>query len=408
MKKIAVIIVLLVILCLFLPKTYEWDEYVYLLNSEWFSGNQIYFENIRPPMLPLILSLIQLEGIIPYLFMILLVLITYLFYKELFNKETGLKAGALLLLSPILIFYSNKIMTSLPGAVFMMFSLYFIHKHSKTQKNQYLHLSFFFAGITALTRYPLALIYPCIILIYLIICKRNLKQLIISQIFFILPIILWINYAGIESFYYAWLWSKTLNTYGWITAFMILGPLIFLLPFLIKYKPKKEHLTFILPLIIIGLFFIIFSTSQPRFYIPIIPLITGITASSIKYKKIFMILLIFFFTVNYYLILNLQNQICSPENDYLKITKHFENKTKGNILSNLWPICSYYSKNTCYAFSENPEEFHNRIKETNAEYLLIADIKSYPEWVNDQNNFKEYEQKKLNGTCMDFYAYDLD
>ncbi|MBN1923232.1 MAG: glycosyltransferase family 39 protein [Nanoarchaeota archaeon] len=374
-KEFLLLLSLTIISIIIITPNTEWDEYVYLLNAEHFAGNQLYFEDIRPPLFPLILAITPagMQFVIPLIFFSAYLILSYFLAKE-FEIKNPLTVVFILLSCPIVLMYAEKYMTSIPASCFLITSLLFMKKHIKSNNNFFLYFSFLSAALTTLTRYVLGLIYPLLIILYFLFAKKkNYKELIISQLFFIIPIIVWVNYIGIESFYYAYLWGGGASnplTYL-LNIPMILG-LTFTLLFFTRLSFSKKDSWFLFPLLALIFFFQIFSNKQPRFLIPALPFYSIILTKyvNISAKKLLILLTLFVLvsalSAQYYYSL-----FCKT--DMTDLTTYFSNKHV-NILSNFWPICSYYTRNTCYALIEDFEDVASRAEYTNSTYIVVSNI----------------------------------
>lgn len=408
-KEVILIIIFLISIFAFITPTKEWDEYVYLLNAKHFNGESIYFENIRPPILPLIISVFQtikLEFLTPYILFTLLIVILYLFSKD--------KNSVLIFLTfPIVLIYSQKFMTSLPATLLALVSILLLKQYVKNKENKYLYASFFLAGLTTLTRYPMGLTYLIILILYFFFAKKKeYKHLIIAQLFFIIPILLWVIFAGLESFYYAFHWAnRDANPMHYlINAPIIIGPCLLLLPFLFNYKYKKKHLWFLVPLIVYLTFFQIFSNKENRYFIPALPFFALLLSKTVKMKKeLFTLVIVLFFLISLYTSYYYFSTFCDNTNSLNKLSDYFKNHSKVIILSNFWPICSYYTNNTCYALIEPYHELTERINYVNASYIVVSDMYSYPSYSTNSSNFNNYTINKLiNEGCETIYVYGIN
>ncbi|PIU61530.1 hypothetical protein COS83_04030 [archaeon CG07_land_8_20_14_0_80_38_8] len=421
MNKQAIIVALLIsAIILTLHPLMEWDEYVYLLNAKYFAGQNIYFENIRPPIIPVILSFFykfNIEQAIiaaPIILSIIYLITSYVLFSK-FLKNRRISALLFILASPVFIFYFGKFMTSIPAGIFLNIAVIFMKNYTENQKNHELYLCFLSTSLAFLTRYPMGLTYPIILALYFIFAKnKNLKQLIISQLFFFAPMLVWINYAGLESFYYALLWANhEVNAlYYLYNAPLIIGAGILLLPFLLKYKFRKEDAWQIIPLITIILFFQLFPNKNARFLIPILPFLGIILMKNVKIpEKYLNILLTIFFITSLICAVNYCNSLCNNSGNLEELRQYFSNQTGVTILSNFWPICSYYTNNTCYALLEPLETLNDRINYTNASYIIISTNYDYPEYSSSPESFAEYSlsmNKLINNSCEEIIIYGVN
>lgn len=406
MKKEKLLVITFIILTIVLlqPKK-MWDEYVYILNARTFAGDYVYFEDIRPPLLPLIMSPFYALGIesiafvVPILFFIGLIIVFYLFVKKL--KINSYVPLIILLSFPVILEYSKKYMTSMPATFFLLMSLLLLHKYTTSKKPINLYFSFFSASLSTLTRYPMGLTYVVVLILYYLFVKRKvIKHLLISQFFFFIPILIWIFYIGFESFYYAFVWGSGVSSplFYLISLPLIFGISIIFIPFLLKYRYKKEDLWFLVPLIIFMFFFQIFSNKEIRFLIPILPFLSLMLFKSIKINKNFLLIIVsIFFIVSLISTIINFSIICDDSFEMEELKEFFSDKQGITILSNVWPVHSYYTNNICYA-TVNPFRLLNQtIEYRNISYVVIS---------NENEYFTNYSMVKLiNGTCNQIGIY---
>lgn len=407
MKKKYYVLIALLLTILFIKPLMEWDEYVYLLNAETFSGNQIYFEEQRPPLFPLILTLFN--GFL-WIAPIILFMINIIFFYKFSEKfrPSPEKSVLVLLCCPIYLMFSKKYMTSITGTTFILISLILLYSYHKKKKDLFLYTSFLSASFATLTRYPLGLIYPVLLVLFFIFCGKDYKKLFFSQIIFWTPIIVWIRIIGLQSIKNAIIWSVyESNPLTYIKySPLIIGFNILLLPLIIlNYEYKKKHLWFLIPLITILSFFQLLNNKWPRFLMPSLPFFSLLISYSLKKKDSVKILMIMFlitiFGVNTYI-----SGFCRP--DYKGVSEFFENKD-AVILSNFWPICSYYSSNTCLTLSEDYSSLNNRITSLNSNYIMIMDFSSYPQYASNFTNFRHYDLEKIiNNSCNEIRIYRVE
>jgi hypothetical protein len=85
---------------------------------------------------------------------------------------------------------------------------------------------------------------------------------------------------------------------------------------------------------------------------------------------------------------------------------YFSDKQDTIILSNFWPICSYYTNNTCYALIEPSNILQERVDYLNASYIIVSDLYSYPSYALNDSVFANYSMDKLiNGNCENILVY---
>ena len=170
-KKNAGLVCILLILLLFSlgglqgmqkPHQAGWDEAVYIgMGKYLFSlGGSGLWEEIRPPMVPLLLGTLwklRIDGVdggkvLMLLFALGVIVLTYLLGKEIGNWGVGLAAAALVALTPLFVEQSARIMTETPSTFFALLAWYLY-----LQKKGLLWPGITI-GLATLTRFPQGLL----------------------------------------------------------------------------------------------------------------------------------------------------------------------------------------------------------------------------------------------------------
>ena len=150
-----------------------WDEGDYLAISKvWALGQETpvwwgHFTGMRPLLMPIIwagffkfgldeLSIRFFTLLLPSLIVIYL---TYLLGKDLYDKKIGLIAGVMMSVYWVFFFYSFRLLTDIPSVFFGMLSFYFFWGgYLKKQKNKGLYFAILFGVFAFSARFPLALV----------------------------------------------------------------------------------------------------------------------------------------------------------------------------------------------------------------------------------------------------------
>ena len=182
-----VILVLLAILALKIyfatGRLYQyWDGYVYLLNAksfaEWNFRPPNYFEALRPPLYPFIISRLWLlfgestilAVLISPIFTFGAAVLLYLLVKEMFDTRAGLVASVGFLLSPIIMINTDPVFVDGVGAFFVTLTVLCLWR--ARSKPVYYLMAGATIGLASLTRYPDLLIAIVAVIFMLI----NLKD----------------------------------------------------------------------------------------------------------------------------------------------------------------------------------------------------------------------------------------
>jgi len=390
----------------------RWDEAAYIMNSKYFSGQDIYLELIRPPILSLLLipfnwSLIGMRLLYAFIGM----LVSYLAYCICveYKKERAGKTAALLIATNSLFFYwSHWIYSEIPTTMFILASILFFIRYDKKSKDKDLYLAFFMASLSFLTRYTSGIIFPVLILM-LIINKKADWKIIPSIIVFLLPILPWLFYNLLQSgdLFYTFIWGvfwPASNTSNFWTYFINL-PIIFtsqlvLLPLIFKKGNKKYSNIFLFPLILF-VFYQIFSYKESRFFIQIVPFVLILVSFEVKKLEKFLPI-IMVSGLLFGQILVSPNIMCGQD-AFSKV-----GELEGRVLSVAWPLNAYYSNVKVKAFPENSEEFETFLDEFNITYIITSDAYGWPEYAKNQDFFSDYElYKQTTDLCKNVWVYSL-
>jgi 4-amino-4-deoxy-L-arabinose transferase-like glycosyltransferase len=161
----ALIVVLLIALAVRLPfvllqSPIEWDSAAYAMNAKFFSGNVIYFEDLRPPLLPVLMAPVSSSEAGMILVNILLavasVYAAFLFFREISGWKPAVLACMLLSVNYLFVNWSKIIAIESGEILFVFLALYFFLKAAKN--SDYLYAAGAASGLAFLYRYPLALV----------------------------------------------------------------------------------------------------------------------------------------------------------------------------------------------------------------------------------------------------------
>lgn len=308
---LALLILVVIVKLLFLSCTYHhpsWDEAVFLGMGKWiYSGGEIgLWETIRPPGLPLTLSIGNLFGnyilyadIIISAFVLGVVGLTYLITKHLFDYKTAIAAAVITYITPVFFYNSNQIMTGIPSLFFCLLALHL-----------YLRKSYILSGIACslafLFRFPAGLMLPAISIIMLYELafdkkitrvykktKKNINPLLKFHITFIILMLVYLfsNKIIYGSFFQPLILASghqstfAGNITGWAYVFfypaVLFSSNLFLLFALFTPKIKK-NLYPLIPFILFFLYFTIIPHKKERFLILLLPYISILAAAGIK------------------------------------------------------------------------------------------------------------------------------
>jgi 4-amino-4-deoxy-L-arabinose transferase-like glycosyltransferase len=206
------VIITIVILSIFssISKELLWDETVYLANARTHTTGSEFSEDFRYPLLEWIIALIWLmtgENII-IVKTIMIVLsgltigISYLICRKYFDSKESTIISVLILLSPLIINWGNKIYTDAPALFLTVVSFYLMQcglstsSNKKIDENTIFLLAGVFSGLAFLMRFTVGL-FPLAVFIYLSIKKRY-KPLILFTLGVIISITPWVIYNQVN------------------------------------------------------------------------------------------------------------------------------------------------------------------------------------------------------------------
>ncbi|MBU1051197.1 MAG: glycosyltransferase family 39 protein [Nanoarchaeota archaeon] len=169
-----------------------WDEAVYgtlaknIILGKWDGTLLILHETIiRPPLLPFLWSIllrlnigeVGVRFLLELLPSVISVFFVYLIGKELYNKKVGLISSFFFSVLWIHLFYTARLLTSVPAMAFLFPSIYYFIKSQKTEFNaKYFGISIFLLSLSTLTRYPNGVFFLAYLLFLLITWKIDLSK----------------------------------------------------------------------------------------------------------------------------------------------------------------------------------------------------------------------------------------
>ncbi|MCD6575924.1 MAG: glycosyltransferase family 39 protein [Nanoarchaeota archaeon] len=406
-------------------KVLMWDAAVYLMNAKWFAGQKIFWESLRAPFLPFLLSFLFKIGInnetafriVSITFAIASIMLTYLLAKELFGKKTAFLSATILSVIPIHVFWSPMIYTEIPSSVFLLASLYFLWKGLKNEKMIY--ISIFTSGLAFLTRYPLGILFPAIMLFLLLNKKLNLKKIFLYATIFLLTISPWLiyNYSTfgdpMHSFKEGIRWQgpthqpiyfylTTLPNYASFVSIIIIAGGVYSLQF---FKKQKFQLLLIFLIMFIG-FLTVSGHKEERYILPAIPLIVIFSSYFIEKIDIKKWIPIIGAIIVLTAAASLQLQFPSCDG-IINASKDLD----GVVASTYWPLTAYYGNVKVRAMPADLNEFDSFLREGNITYVITS---SKGEWPPYAQNFSFFDNnpnlevvKGITDKCQIYKVYKV-
>jgi 4-amino-4-deoxy-L-arabinose transferase-like glycosyltransferase len=391
----------------------RWDEAVYIMNSRYFSGEHVYLEVIRPPILPILLMPFNWSLMAMRLFYAALCFATcylaYMICVEFKKPRAGLIAMLLLATNPLFFYWSHWIYSEIPSLMFSLASILLFMRFRKRDLDKDLYLAFFMASMAFLTKYTSGILLPAI-LIMLLIEKKLDRRMVFGLAIFLLPILpwLWYNFMETGDFFYTFVWglkwpsSMTTDFWYYFTSLpVIFSAQIVLLP-LAFVKKGRKHLPLIIFPLLLFLFYQLFSYKETRYFVQIVPFLLILVSLEFRKKWVKYLLPIFITGLIMGHIYVIPNLSCGQD-AFSKI-----GVLEGRSLSVAWPINAYYSKVNVKAFPENPEEFQTFLDEFNITYIIASDAYGWPEYAMNQSFFSGYVlQKETSDSCKRVWVYSV-
>ncbi len=409
-----------------------WDSLAYgslakeMIYNLWSDNAFIIHESIiRPPLLPLLWSILLRLGFNDSLILFILEIIPstlsifflYLIGKEFYSKRVGIFVAFLGAISWIHLFYSVRIMTDVPSLFLAIVSIYYFSKCKNSISIKNFFLSIFFLSLSVLMRYSYGLIGFVYLVFFIFVYRNKLfinKSFWIGGILGIVPIILFfiINlskfgsimpaldvYSGdaqIKPFafyvleFIPYIIQKTFTIFLFFGISIALFDLILGFGSINKIEKLKAHLFNIL-LISFSLFFFIFiiKAAEDRYLMILFPSIFLLSSISVLFfydfiKKysyflastVLIILLMFFL----YSQINFSQKIISEKKEsFIQMKEAFlwikDNTEKKDIILGDWadPYAIYYSERKLGKFPKNLSELEE-FSLKNIDYLTLTAV----------------------------------
>lgn len=369
-----------------------WDENAYLANARNTISESNYTEDFRSPLINLFIGgawLLTGENIfvaklVIMAFAVLSVYIFYLISLEYFSNKKSLLLAFSFAFSSLILFWSFRVYTDIPGMAFILSSFYFL---LKGQNNKNVFLSGLFSGLAFLMRFPLAL-FPVSVIGFFILRKEFNKIIV-----FLLPVCVlavpWLaynyshhngdflfdikNHLGIVDSYTI---SEPLTKHL-INLFLSVNILAFLLPLglYIQIKKRRKLVSLmLLYLIIFAGYFLFFTNIKiSRYFITVLPFLYLIAGESLEYfKKIDYVIVGISFILAANILWNFMETdfYCNPKGSTIdKAVEHVCGQHPEKVASNFWPYFGYSCNSKITSlWSDNLED----LLDGNTEYLVYS------------------------------------
>jgi len=172
-------------------QSYWWDESTYLNTARYWAFGEPHWdvEPLRPPLFMFLLTIFFKLGfnetftrffvlVIPS---VLLVLITYLLTKELFDKKTGLIAATITAVAWDILFNTTRVHTDVPYTLAIIAAIYFFYKGYIKEKTAAMYWAGILFGVAYSIRETAVTFLPAILIFILIHERANIKKIVTNK-----------------------------------------------------------------------------------------------------------------------------------------------------------------------------------------------------------------------------------
>ncbi len=429
-------------------QTEWWDAAEYLsMASHWAFGIPFDFNSQRPFLLPLLEALLLRLGGSEFLLKIILelipstlvILVSYLIVKEMYNKKLALLISFFMSIFWLILFNTVRLHADIPLLFFSYLAVYYFWKgYVKKEKNYYLYLAFIFIALAFLIKLTAGL-FGIIFLVFLLMIDKlkflKNKHLWLALILFfliLLPYFIWQNNVfgkptaflfashvtynpeGIGNKPIAW---YVLNWIPWMlhTPYFILFliglftlyTLFLSLDLIIKNKSNEGYndLFIFIWILIVLVYFIFFERdAEDRWLLPIaLPLFILVGKGLYfvydlikKYQKeiAFVVFIALILLGGYFQIVR-ANQTINDKKDSYKEVKDAslflkENSNPNDIIfSKSLTQVTYYAQRQVIGFGGSETEFKEQVKKYKPKYIVFSIFEPHGNALTYPDKFKD-------------------
>lgn len=249
-----------------------WDETVYMMQGKHISGTQVGYEeaHVRPPLLPIFLSLIwnlapssyEILSRLLIIFLNSLIIIPVYYTGRVFNRQTAMLSCVVIAILPISILNSRYVMTDHLGAMLALSSFLLFFVGLKYDKKTYWYIGSLLLAVSILTKFTNILLLAVLAPTAIILLKNKPKQATYCLLIFLLtlfPFLLYnyIKYSSpfaifanawkvvnqtepIEALFFLYLFNDAFGVI--LIAFALFGIFIFVADNILYDKSHERHL----------------------------------------------------------------------------------------------------------------------------------------------------------------------
>ena len=426
---------------------YDSGEYLSMA-SHWAFNLPYEFNSQRPPLFPLMEALFLklgfgdnlLKFIVEVVPSTLLILISYLIVKEMYNKKLALLTSFFISIFWLILFNTVRLHADIPLLFFSYLAVYYFWKgYVKKERKYHLYLAFIFLALAFLIKLTAGL-FGIIFLIFLILTDKlkflKDKHLWISFVLFcliLLPYFIWQNNTfgsptaflfashvtydpgGITSYkpigWYVLNWIPWMLHTPYFILFLIglitLYTLFLSLDLILKNKSNEKYndlLIFLWILLTLTYFIFLERDAEDRWLLPIaLPLLILVSKGLYfvydlikKYQKqvavsVFIILILI---GGYFQLARASETINDKKDSYKEVRESSlwikENSNPDDIIfSKSLTQVTYYAQRQVFGFGGNETEFKNDVKKYKPKYIVFSIFEphgitlTYPEKFKD-------------------------
>ena len=407
-----------------------WDAAVYIMNARWFIGEQVFWEILRAPLLPFLISPLALFGASPkayvtfsVLISILSIIVTYFVAREFFGEKAGVLSALILAVVPLHVFWSPQVYTEILGSIFVLGCVYFLWKFDESENdNKFLYLCGLMAGFSFLSRYILGVMLPVIFIFLLLRKKLTIKNGLIVLVFFSIVVLPWFAYnysvfgdpmhsirEGIR-----WKGQGVMPYAYYLTELPVAMSFAFLIVafgFFYSLKHLKNSKVQLL-LITFATFFVFITIDthkEIRYFLPMFPVIiifSGYFIEKVDFKKFGWIAFVIVAITGMFTLSFIPNTY--PRCDgIIEASQNLE----GVVASVYWPQTAYYGNVSVRAMPAERNELEGFVKRYGITYVIISSAPLYPDYANDFEYFDAIDylelEKEVEDNCQKLRVYRI-
>jgi 4-amino-4-deoxy-L-arabinose transferase-like glycosyltransferase len=207
-RSIIVLIILISVIfhySIFISFPLSWDSAIYLDNAEYFIGNNYLYDEIRPPVAPLLIGIYFLVSNDLFILSLIWIAMRTAMYVVIYMLLFRLSKSRGVAFFTIMLLVFNPITLSIPlfmteylTILFIGLSLWYFHNYLDGRKG-HIYLAFLLAGLAFLTRYYAIFLAGVYIIYFLIYRRKSLleKRTWLAFLVGLMPVLIWMMWNQI-------------------------------------------------------------------------------------------------------------------------------------------------------------------------------------------------------------------